>query len=654
MQKMDSLKTRQNFLEFWKQIPRNSKEIPNSSLIPQNDPTLLFVNSGMFPLVPYLNGQPHPLGKRLHNIQRCIRTNDIEEVGDNRHLVFFEMIGNWSLGDFSKEQQIPWIMEFFVENCGLSPYRIYVSIFEGDESSPRDDLAIEIWQETFKKYNINAKYSNDITNIPPQWDTNKEIPDEVMNWPYRIFPYNKKKNWWCRAEVPGEIGGPTSEIFYDMGKIEKTDENYHINDESGRFIEIGNNVFMEFKLNERRKWIPLEQKNIDFGGGFERIVMSIQNTTDPYQTDLFSLIINKITMLSKTNYFDLEPELKKSFRIVAEHIRSSVLLLADGVIPDNKDQGYILRRLIRRMVRHANLINIRQTFAMHLAEEVIENYKQYYKHLENNKDLILTEIDKEEFKFNKTLKNGIRRIYEIKKSHSTITGFEAFKIYETFGFPVEMIAEELKDKITEKEKFLMEFKQAELSHKISSKAGSEKKFKGGLADHSTETIKLHTAQHILLAAIQKVIDTSIKQRGSNITSERIRLDFNYHRKLTPEEITRIEDLANEQINKCLDVKRVEMPKKIAEKLGAQMEFGQKYPDIVSVYFIGNFKDITDKDYFLHPDKERIFSVEFCGGPHVQNTCELYQSKNGRKRLKIISQESIGENIKRIKAVLAQE
>lgn len=682
---------RKAFLDFWQESPRNSKVIPNASLVPLNDPTLLFVNSGMFPIVPYLSGQPHPLGKRVHNVQKCVRTNDIEEVGDNRHMIMFEMIGNWSLGDFNKVDQIPWIFEFYVEKLKMDPRRIYVSVFGGDESAGRDDLAINTWIKTFAKYGVEAEFSENVQDIP-------ETLEQGLTWKKRIFPFNKKKNWWTRAELPGEIGGPCSEMFYDMGVKEKEDPDNNINDDSGRFVEIGNNVFMEFKFSDDRKWVPLEQKNIDFGGGFERIVMAAQEKMDPYVTDLFDSVIKKVEELSGKKY-ESKVEIKKddtwSFRIVAEHARSSTFILADAVIPGGKDQGYILRRIIRRMIRHGLKLGIENNFTKQLAQIIIETYSESYPHLKENESKILEEIEKEEVKFRRTLNAGLRELEKL----SVIDGKKAFYIYETYGFPVEMILEELQNnktkykllindsdsnvkfinnEILKKMKFeeldrdktwrespeynleevnkslTEEFNKAQDEHKSQSRSGAEQKFKGGLADASVETTKLHTAHHLLLAALQKLVDPNIKQRGSNITAERLRIDFNLDRKLTDEEIKKVEDLVNEKINENLDVIRIEIPKEDAEKIGAQMEFGQKYPDMVSVYLItdnqaaNEIVNSENKPLEISNSKLKISSMEFCGGPHVSNTKEIGE---GGKKFKIAKQENVGAGIKRIKASL---
>jgi alanyl-tRNA synthetase len=631
---MTSEELRKKYIQFWTSAPREAKVVENVSLVPNNDPTLLFVNSGMFPINPYLAGQPHPMGTRLTNFQRCLRTNydEMLEIGDNRHTLMFEMMGVWSLGDFDKTSQIPWILEFWVEVCGLDPKRIYVSVFGGNDVVGRDELAIETWKKAFKKYGIDAEFSEDITNIPKNLE-------EGNSWKYRIFPYGKKKNWWQRAsDAPGELGGPTSEMFYDMGEREAEDSEYHINDDSGRFIEIGNNVFMEYRFREDGKWNLMEKKNIDFGGGFERVVMIVQGKKDIFETDVYEPILNKIAEISGKEYKTNGKvnEDTKYFRILADHSRAAAFILADGVTPGNKDQGYILRRFIRRLVRYGMNLGIETNFTKDLAKAVIEKLGNAYPHLVENQDFVLDEIDKEESKFRKTLANGLKEIQKMKDKGQDLTGELAFFIYETFGFPLEMSLDEFGIKDDEGvDRVKNEYELKNLKHREQSRAGAEQKFKGGLADQSRETTKLHTAHHLLLRALQLVLGEDVHQKGSNITGERLRIDFNYDSALTDEQIAEVEKIVNEKIQAGLEVERVEMKKEEAEKMGAEMEFGQKYPDLVSVYLI---KDENDSN----------FSAEFCGGPHVSNTSEIGE---GGKTFKIVKQENIGSGKRRIKAVL---
>ena len=630
-----SREIREKFLTFWTEKPRSCGVVPNLSLVPNVDSTLLFVNSGMFPLVPYLGGQPHPLGKRLCNIQRCLRTNyeDMLEVGDNRHTLMFEMIGDWSLGDFTKEQQIPWIMELWVKVYGMDPKRLYVSVFAGDETAPRDDLAIEIWKKTFREYGVEAEFCEDVTAVPPTLE-------DSVDWKYHIFPYGKKKNWWQRAEAPGELGGPTSEMFYDLGVPEHIQESYDINDDSGRFIEIGNNVFMEYKLSSDMTWEPLEQKNIDFGGGFERICMIVQNKSDIFESDIYSPIIDKVSALSGRSYKTNgeENEDTAAFRVIADHGRAATFILADGISPSNKDQGYILRRFIRRLVRFGRKLGLEQAFTHEIAGVVIDTLEHAYPHLLENREVVIQKIKDEEATFNQTLSKGLKELSKIQaqlEPGAMISGEQAFFVYETYGFPLELTLDELQVSDDDAKSITTQFAEAEQKHRALSRAGAEQKFKGGLADQSVETTKLHTVHHLLLAALQKLIDPEIKQRGSNITAERMRMDYNIDRKLTPEEVARVEALVNEQIEADLPVLRVEMPREEAESIGAQMEFGAKYPDMVTVYFIGS--------------QENWVSAEFCGGPHASSTGEL---GSGARRFKIKKQENVGAGIKRIKAILA--
>ncbi len=630
---------RQSFIDFWTSDPRNCKEVPNVSLVPNNDPTLLFVNSGMFPINPYLAGQPHPLGDRLCNIQRCLRTPYEEwlEIGDNRHTLMFEMMGDWSLNSFTKEEQIPWIMKFWVEECEFDPRRLYISVFAGNDVAPRDDVAIEAWKQAFESYGVKADFSEDITNIPPAWNPNEEPPEEALNWEYRIFPY-VKKNWWQRAtDAPGELGGPTSEMFYDMGEIVMEEDEYHINDDSGRFIEIGNNVFMEYQYSESGTWEKMSRHNIDFGGGFERVVMISQNKKDIFETDIYEPVLNKVAELSGKEYKTLgqENEDTKYFRILADHSRAATFIIADGVVPSNKDQGYILRRFIRRLVRFGLKLGIQDNFTKYLAQTVIEKMNHAYSHLDDMQEAIMEEMEKEENKFRKTLFNGLREIQKLVHNGSKLDGELAFYVYETYGFPLEMTLEEFGIDEEEGEKITEEFNKRNDEHRQASRAGAEQKFKGGLADQSEEVIKLHTAHHLLLRALQIVLGDHVKQRGSNITGERLRIDFSHSEKLTEEEIAKVENIVNEQIEKAVPVKRAELPKEEAEAIGAEMEFGQKYPDTVSVYYFG--ENIED-----------AFSKEFCGGPHVKNTSIIGE---GGKRFKIDKQESSGAGIRRIKAKL---
>ncbi|MBL8015136.1 MAG: alanine--tRNA ligase [Candidatus Doudnabacteria bacterium] len=658
---LTSKQIRQKFFEFWTSKERGHKEIPNASLVPVGDSTILFVNSGMFPLVPYLSGEPHPLGKRLVNFQRSLRTDSesIEEIGDNRHTLMFEMMGNWSLGDYFKAEQLPWVMELYHEVFGLDIQKLYVSVFAGDDAAPRDEESIEIWKKVYAKYGIEALVSDDPTDVQKNFDAAGNLIDTKKS--YRIFTYPAKKNWWQRGNAAGELGGPDSEIFFDLGKQAEAypDPELNINSDNGRFIEVGNSVFIQFKLDEALKWQTLAQKNVDFGGGFERVVMCLQGKNDIFETDIFMPIIERIESLTGKQYKtdSKENEWTKAFRVLADHGRVSTFILADGVVPSNKDQGYILRRFIRRLVRFGMTLGLEQNFTTEIANVVIENMSYAYPHLAEQAEKIKSELQKEEEKFRATLKSGLKEIQKLKDNKAAIDGKLLFTIYETYGFPMEMALEELGMKVEEGDKLFTEYREAELAHRAQSRAGAEQKFKGGLADQSEEVTKLHTAHHLLLAALQRLVDPNIRQRGSNITGERLRIDFNLDRKLTPEEIQQVEELVNQKIQEGLFVYGISMDKDKAESLGAQMEFGQKYPDRVLVYFItsippkdaknGADVDVLGADKMLEIMKAS-FSMEFCGGPHVGNTAEIGA---GGKKFKITKEESSGSGIRRIKASL---
>lgn len=615
---MNSQDVRSKYVSFF--ISRNHIEIPSASLVPENDPSTLFNSSGMQPLVPYLLGEVHPSGKRLVNSQKAIRLQDIEEVGDNRHTTFFEMLGNWSLGDYFKNEQLPWVFEFLTQQIGLLPERLFVSVFEGNESVPKDEVSIAIWKEIFGNVGIDAK------------------EDE------RIFVYPAKKNWWSRSGEPdfmppGEPGGPDSEIFFDFGKELKLheksqwkDERCHPNCDCGRFMEIGNSVFMQYKKEEDGTLSELPQKNVDFGGGLERIVAASNNNSDVFTTDFFIEIISYLEEKSGKQYGS-EDKTTKAMRIVADHLRAAVMLIADGVVPSNKTQGYVLRRLIRRSVVKMIQLNVgnNQDFAKKVLNIVGETYKDAYTELQFNpstfsqyEGILTEEIDK----FERAVHKGTHMLMK----QESLTGKVAFDLYQNFGFPWELTLEMAKDmgQIVHYDEYVSEFEK----HKKLSRTAAAGMFKGGLADHSVETTRLHTAHHLFLAALQQVVDKDIKQKGSNITGERLRIDVNLQRKLTPEETRMIEDVVNKKIVEQLPVIRVDMNKDEAEKIGAQMEFGKKYPDRVSVYFVG-----SQKNYF---------SAEFCGGPHVSNTREL--GENG-KIFKILKEEAIGSGIRRFKAAL---
>jgi len=589
---LDARELKRLYIEFFEE--RGHKTISNASLVPENDPTVLFTTAGMHPLVPYLLGQKHPLGKRLVNVQKCLRTDDIDQIGDDFHLTFFEMLGNWSLGDYFKEESIGWSYEFLTDRkwLGLDEKRLSVTVFAGDEDAPRDDVSARIWESL-------------------------GIPKE------RIFYLPKKDNWWGLASGTGPCG-PDTEIFFDTGK-EPCGKDCKPGCSCGKYFEIWNNVFMEYKRTSDGKYELLSQKNVDTGMGVERTVAVLRGMDSVYDIEVFKPIVDKIRELAKREKTTEKQE--KSERIIADHVRASVFILGDekGVVPSNLDKGYILRRLIRRALRHGRLLGIEQDFVADLAANAIDLHAQNYPELKNKREFILTELRNEEQRFKNALTKGLRKFEEIARRTKRIGGKDAFLLFQSFGFPIEMTRElgEENGISVDEEGFEQEFQK----HQQVSRAGVEKRFKGGLSDTSEQTVKMHTATHLLNEALRRILKKEdIVQKGSNITQERLRFDFNFGRKLTEQEIADAEKTVNDQIVRALPVKRQEMTVKEAKAKGAQAEFEHKYGDRVSVYSIGDF------------------SVEICGGPHVSNTKEI-------GRFKIVKEESVAAGTRRIKAVL---
>jgi alanyl-tRNA synthetase len=631
---------RSKYLAFFKS--RKHAVIPSASLVPQNDPTTLFTGSGMQPLVPYLLGETHPEGARLTNSQKCFRAEDIDEVGDNRHTTFFEMLGNWSLGDYFKEEQLSSFFEFLTDVVGIDPSRLYVTAFIGDSGSgvPRDTESAEIWQKLFTSKGIDA-------NIV-------EVGSEADGYRLgmrggRIFYYDASKNWWSRAGKPekmpaGEPGGPDSEVFYDFGTPHdpKFGAECHPNCDCGRFLEIGNSVFMQYLKQADGTFAQLPKKNVDFGGGLERIAAAAAGNADVFLTDALHDVIVLLEHFSGKKYND--SRFTRSFRIVADHMRAATMMLGDGVRPSNTDRGYVLRRLIRRASQHAQKLGIgdgqaEDSMLVRAATLVIEKYKQAYSELDGEAayTAITEEIWKEEKQFAHALERGMKEFERIAAA-GHVAGHEAYMLFTTYGFPFEMTVELCEERgiDVDEEGFKAEMKK----HQELSRAGSEQKFKGGLADHSEKTTRLHTAHHLLLKALQLVLGPEVKQRGSNITQERLRIDFSFGRKVTPEELAKVESIVNETIREALPVVRSTMPKAQAETLGAEHEFGAKYPETVSVYSIGPKRATVDEPAF-----DAAYSIEFCGGPHVNNTSELGGA------FKIQKEEAVASGIRRIRAVL---
>lgn len=620
---------------------RGHAVIPSAPLVPQNDPTTLFTGSGMQPLVPYLLGKDHPAGSRLVNSQKAFRSGDIEEVGDNRHTTFFEMLGNWSLGDYFKQEQLPWFFEFLTDEVGIDPQCLYVTAFIGDPSNnvPKDTEAGEIWQKLFATKGIEAK----IVEIGSEEDGYVKGMQGG-----RIFYYDAKKNWWSRAGVPekmpaGEPGGPDSEVFYEFTDVEhdpKWGVECHPNCDCGRFLEIGNSVFMQYVKKEDGTFGELPKRNVDFGGGLERIAAVSENSNDIFTVAHRSLITQLEQSTGKKYAENIQ-----IFRIIADHVKAAVFLIADGVAPDNKDQGYFVRRLLRRSVRAMKKLDgAREGGAftpLHtLVDGIVEEYKGQYPDLSAKKDEIKNKITEEETKFNATLERGLKELERYIGS-GNLTAQDAYQLVTTYGFPLELIMEEAGERGI-KQIDTEGFKELLKGHQDLSRAGSEQKFKGGLADTAEQTVRLHTAHHLLLKALQTVLGPEVHQRGSNITQERLRIDFNYPQKMTDEQKKEVERIVNEKIQEDIPMIRSEMALEEAEKLHAEHEFGAKYPEKVSVYSLGP-KTATESN----PDFAHAFSIEFCGGPHVTHTGEL--SKSGT--FKILKEEAVAQGIRRIKAVL---
>lgn len=619
---MTTQQVRSRFLQFM--MDHGHAVVPSSTIIPTNDPTTLFTGSGMQPMVPYLLGEKHAMGTRIANSQVCFRAEDIEEVGDNRHTTFFEMLGNWSLGDFFKQEQITWMWEFLTSSdkgLGLDPRNIYISCFKGSPEIDidRDADSALLWQELFTKAGIETSIGE-----------NPEI-DGIQSGQH-IFYYPEKKNWWSRAGVPGnmpigEPGGPDTEMFYDFDPdgsralhemSQWKDSPCHINCDCGRFIEIGNNVFMQY-IRTQNGFELLKQQNVDFGGGLERMSAAVQGNPDVFMIDVFDGARTTIEQLSHQTYGS-EGANTYAMRVILDHLRAATFLIADGVHPSNKDQGYFTRRLIRRAVRFGRDLGIHTNFCKEVVSSYIATYMDYYEHLETNKDVILEEVEKEEIRFRQTLEDGLKYFEK---------GEDPFILYTTYGFPIELTVELAREEGREID--MDDFKKKLEVHQELSRSGSEQKFKGGLADNSEQVVKLHTAHHLLLAALRKVLGDHVVQKGSNITGERLRIDFSHGQKVASEELAEISELVNSWIREALPVTRVEMPRQEAEQIGAQMEFGAKYPDIVSVYFVGHSLDSA-------------VSSEFCGGPHVSNTDELGE-------FVIKKEEASSAGIRRIKAIL---
>ena len=624
---MNAQEIRKKYLEFCQK--NGHTVIKRAPLILHNDPTTLFTGSGMQPLLPYLLGQDHPQGTKLADSQTCLRAQDIEDVGDNRHTTFFEMLGNWSMGEYFKRQQIEWFFDFLTEEVGLDPQKIYVSCFIGDEKNniPRDDEAAQIWQEVFAKKGIDAK----IIELD-----SAENGDELGMQGGRIFFYNDKENWWSRGggidSTPiGDPCGPDSEVFYDFGE-QHHDASFgqaHPASDSGRFMEIGNQVFMQYRRLDDGSFEPLKRKNVDFGGGLERVAAAAIDSPDVFKISLLQPVIKKLESLSGKEYSTHTA----SMRVIADHLRAAVFLAVDGCMPSNKEQGYVMRRLLRRAIRYSFDLGIEQNFLEEVVPVIADLYEADFPEVKENREQIVAVLVKEEKAFRQTLRKGLRQMQQY--IDDGLTGEELFTLYDTFGFPVELSTEEAyKQGIDLSENWRTEFDAKMDEQRQRSKTARKGQFSGGLEGHDPIHLKYHTATHLLGAALRKVLNApDLQQHGSNITSERLRFDFN-HDKLTPEEKQAVEDQVNAWIDADLPVSFAVYPTDEALKMGAIGAFGERYGDKVKVYSIG--------------EGDNAISFEVCGGPHVEHTGTLAE---GGKRFKINKEESSSAGIRRIKAVL---
>jgi len=580
---MTSDEIRESYIAFFEK--HDHKLIQGASLVPENDPTVLFTTAGMHPLVPYLLGEPHPMGRRLVDVQRCVRTDDIDQVGDSSHLTFFEMLGNWSLGDYFKKEAIQLSYEYLTEWLHIDPARLWVSVFAGDADAPRDEEAADVWRSV---------------GIPPE----------------RICYFGKKENWWGPAGQTGPCG-PDTEMFVDTGKP-PCSPGCNPACSCGKYVELWNDVFMQYNKTADGCYEPLRQRNVDTGFGLERGAMILNGLNDVYETDLFAPIVKAILQFTSG-----QPQ--TSLRIVADHLRAATFIIADGVPPSNVERGYVVRRLIRRSVRHGRRLGINRPFVAAVAEAVIRRYSSHYPHLEVERERVLDEITREETKFARTIERGLREFERVSAgANGLITGEQAFHLYDTFGFPIELTVEMAAERglQVDREGYQERFRK----HQEQSRAGAEQKFKGGLADASERTTKLHTATHLLHQALRDVLGPHVQQKGSNITAERLRFDFSHPQKMAPEEIEKVERIVNEKIAADLPVTMEITTVEDAKARGALALFTERYGEQVKLYAIGDY------------------SLEVCGGPHVESTGRI-------GRFRIQKEEASGSGVRRIRATV---
>ncbi|MDN5274892.1 MAG: alaS [Candidatus Saccharibacteria bacterium] len=625
---MNAQDIRNAYLQFYKD--RQHEVIERAPIMLKNDPTTLFTGSGMQPLMPYLLGQDHPAGVRLVDSQTCLRAQDIEDVGDNRHTTFFEMLGNWSMGDYFKEQQIRWFFEFLTDVVGLDPHKIYVTCFIGDETHgiPRDTEAADIWKKVFAEKDIDAG----IVAIGSQEDGNNRgiKPGE------RIFFYDESENFWSRGgglnKTPiGDPCGPDSEVFYDFGPQNHA-SGYglaHPASDSGQFMEIGNQVFMQYRRIDEDTFEPLARKNVDFGGGLERIAAAALDNPDVYYISLLRPIIDKLEALSGKKY----ESHTESMRVIADHLRGATFLAVDDVKPGNKEQGYVMRRLLRRAIRFAFELGIEQNFFEEIVPIIADMYSNDYPEVASKRSDVIATLVKEEKVFRQTLRKGLKQLEKF--SSEGLTGAELFTLYDTFGFPVELSTEEaFKQNIQLSDNWRQEFDSKMTEQRMRSQTAAKGTFKGGLGGQTLQHKKYHTATHLMYAALKQVLGDHVTQHGSNITEERLRFDFNNDEKVTPEQLAKVEHIVNEKIKADLPISFHEYPTTEAFEMGAIGAFGDKYGDTVKVYKMG--------------EGDQRFSFEICGGPHVDHTGQL--GEDG-KVFKITKEESSSSGIRRIKAIL---
>lgn len=628
---MTAQEIRRAYLDFFKE--RGHAVIPRALLVPQNDPTTLFTGSGMQPLVPYLLGEEHPQGTRLVDSQTCLRAQDIEEVGDNRHTTFFEMLGNWSLGDYFKQEQIPWFWEFLTQEIKLDPNRIFVTCFIGDEAAdvPKDTESAELWTNIFKEAGVEPK----LVDIGSEAEGASKGDQGG-----RIFFYDSKKNWWSRAGTPtempvGEPGGPTTEMFYLYPSVKHNQEygeKCHPNCDCGRYIELGNSVFMAYVKTENGIE-KLPKQNVDYGGGLERIAAAAIESPDVFKISLIWPIIEALEKLSGKSY----DSHTNAMRVIADHLRAATFLAVDGITPSNKEQGYVMRRLLRRAIRFAFDLGVEQNFLQEVVPVIVDMYKPDFPEVAKNESEVIETLVKEEKVFRQTLRKGVKELQKLAQS-SELTGEHVFLLYDTYGFPIELSVEEAAmQNITVAQDWRKQFDAKMKEQRERSQTATKGSFKGGLGGQTLQHKKYHTATHLMYQALRDVLGDHVIQHGSNITEERLRFDFSHPEKMTPQQIKQVEDIVNDQISKDLKISWAEYPTKEATgKLGALGQFGDRYGETVKIYSMQS--DQADKP----------FSFEICGGPHVDHTLQLFEDG---KKFKITKEQSSSAGIRRIKAIL---